>query len=184
MAQKKLTPKQERFCQEYLVDLNATQAAIRAGYAKKAAYAIGAENLRKPQIAEAISEGRKSLADKAGVTAEAVVAELAKLGFSNMEDFMEVDDGGRTARLDLSALTREQAAAIKELTVEETLMAGQEESGVIKRTSKLKLADKQAALTALGKHLGLFPTKVEHSGPDGEPLPRNVQITVVGVRPS
>lgn len=50
MAERKLTAKQQRFCDEYLIDLNATQAAIRAGYSKKTAYSIGQENLKKPEI--------------------------------------------------------------------------------------------------------------------------------------
>ena len=61
MAEKKLTAKQQRFCDEYLIDLNATQAAIRAGYSKKTAYAIGDENLKKPEIKNQID---KRMAEK------------------------------------------------------------------------------------------------------------------------
>ncbi len=53
---RKLTPKQKRFCEEYVVDFNATQAAIRAGYSKKSAYSIGPENLKKPKIRNYIRE--------------------------------------------------------------------------------------------------------------------------------
>ena len=56
MADKKMTAKQKRFCDEYLIDLNATQAAIRAGYSAKTAYAIGQENLKKPVVKEYIEE--------------------------------------------------------------------------------------------------------------------------------
>lgn len=56
MGEKKLTPKQQRFCDEYLIDMNGTQAAIRAGYSKKTAYAIAIENLKKPMLKEYISE--------------------------------------------------------------------------------------------------------------------------------
>lgn len=71
-----LTPKQQRFVDEYLIDLNATQAAIRAGYRKKAAYAMGRENLHKPQIAEEIARRQAELADQAGVTVAEIVAML------------------------------------------------------------------------------------------------------------
>lgn len=56
MAEKKMTAKQKRFCDEYLTDMNATQAAIRAGYSAKTAYAIGQENLKKPVVKEYIEE--------------------------------------------------------------------------------------------------------------------------------
>lgn len=69
----KLTHKQERFCEEYLIDLNATQAAIRAGYSKKTAQRIGSENLSKPLIADYITEKREELSDKALITADFVL---------------------------------------------------------------------------------------------------------------
>lgn len=71
-----LTPKQALFVKEYLVDLNATQAAIRAGYSEKAAYAIGAENLSKPVIADAIAEKQQTKAKKLDITVETIIAEL------------------------------------------------------------------------------------------------------------
>lgn len=76
MGQKKLTPKQQLFIREYLVDLNATQAAIRAGYSKKTAYAIGKENLHKPQIKKAITEAIKKRAKKIDISAEYVLEKL------------------------------------------------------------------------------------------------------------
>lgn len=72
----KLTEKQAAFCREYLVDLNATQAAIRAGYAKKAAYATGAENLRKPQIQHYIKAAIEQRAEKTQITAESVLKRI------------------------------------------------------------------------------------------------------------
>lgn len=65
-----LTPKQERFVAEYLIDLNATQAAIRAGYSEKTAYAIGHENLSKPEIQEFISKSRQKIIERAEWTAQ------------------------------------------------------------------------------------------------------------------
>lgn len=71
-----LTPKQQRFVEEYLVDLNATAAAIRSGYSEHTAYAIGSENLKKPEIQEAISEARKSQSDRTQVTQDYVLTRL------------------------------------------------------------------------------------------------------------
>ena len=73
-----LTPKQQRFVEEYLIDLNATQAAIRAGYSEKTAKEIGSENLTKPNIAKAIAEAQEKLSNKAQVTVEMVVQGLLK----------------------------------------------------------------------------------------------------------
>ena len=71
-----LTPKQQRFVEEYLIDLNATQAAIRAGYSEKTAKEIGSENLTKPNIAKAIAEAQEKLSNKTQVTVEMVVQGL------------------------------------------------------------------------------------------------------------
>tara|TARA_B100000767_G_C19523111_1_gene433364 strand:- start:108 stop:641 length:534 start_codon:yes stop_codon:yes gene_type:complete len=74
----KLTAKQEQFCQEYIIDLNATQAAIRAGYSKKTANVVGCENLTKPNIADRVAELRKGRADKVAIDQEAVLNNLIK----------------------------------------------------------------------------------------------------------
>ena len=83
MVGRMLTAKQQRFVEEYLVDLNATQAAIRAGYSPETARSIGSENLSKPDIADAIAEGRAKLSEKCEVTAERVIRELALIGFAH-----------------------------------------------------------------------------------------------------
>ena len=76
MTTKKLTPKQEMFVREYLVDLNATQAAIRAGYSEKSAYAIGEENLRKPEIATAVKKAMDERFEKTEIKAEWVLEKI------------------------------------------------------------------------------------------------------------
>lgn len=74
-----LTPKQEAFVREYLVDLNATQAAVRAGYSKKTAYSVGHENLTKPEIQAAISSAKEARAERVDITADMVLAQWWKL---------------------------------------------------------------------------------------------------------
>ena len=149
-----LTAKQQRFVDEFLVDLNASQAAIRAGYSRKTAAQIGHENLKKPEVAAAIASRQQALQAKLEVTQERVIAELAKIGFANMADYMRAGPGG-DPYLDFSALTRDQAAALQEVTTDTYVEGGGEEAREVKRV-KFKLADKRAALVELGRHLGLF----------------------------
>lgn len=156
-----MTPKQQRFIEEYLVDLNATQAAKRSGYSQDTAHVIGHENLSKPEIQAAIAKRRAEVADRLHVTQEKIVAEYAKLAFSNTLDYVRVTDEG-DAVIDLSALTRDQAAAISELTVEEYMDGRGEDAREVKRI-KFKLADKRGALDSLGKHLGMFIERHEHT---------------------
>lgn len=85
MALPKLTPKQARFVHEYLVDLNATQAAIRAGYKPTNAAQTGAENLRKPQIQKALQEAREAREKSSMITAEWVLKEISKIA-ENQEE--------------------------------------------------------------------------------------------------
>lgn len=164
----KLAPKQARFVDEYLIDLNATQAAIRAGYSKRTAQVISSENLSKPIIAAAILDRQKALADKAGVTVDQVLAELAKIGFANMADYMRVGTDG-DPYLDFSALSRDQAAALTEVTVEDFKEGRGEDARDVRRV-KFKLADKRAALVDLGKHLGLFRDKLDVQHDLSDPL--------------
>lgn len=75
----KLTAKQKRFVEEYLVDLNATQAAIRAGYSENTATIIGHENLRKPNISEAIAEARNKLSERSEWSAEQILRDIRQI---------------------------------------------------------------------------------------------------------
>lgn len=87
----KLTPKQQRFTEEYLIDLNATQAAIRAGYSEKSAARIGAELLHKTQVAQAIAEAMRRRASRTELTQDAVLCELQKVAFRDAADYAESD---------------------------------------------------------------------------------------------
>lgn len=149
-----MTPKQERFCREYLLDFNAKQAAIRAGYSEKTAGNIGHETLNKPEVAAFIQAHQAKDAEKLGVTRDAVVAELAKIGFSNMLNFMTVGSDG-LPRTDFSGLNRDNAAALQELTIDEYTDGKGEDAREVRKV-KFKLADKRSALVDLGKHLGMW----------------------------
>ena len=81
-----LNQKQKRFVLEYLIDLNATQAAIRAGYSEKTAYSIGQENLKKPEIQRAIQSRQVTLQNKLEITQEKVLEELAAVAFAKASD--------------------------------------------------------------------------------------------------
>lgn len=177
-----LNPKQQRFVEEYLIDLNATQAAIRAGYSAATAYSQGERLLRHVEVQAAVSEAQKARSERTGITADRVLAELAKLGFANMADYMKAGSGG-DPYLDFSQITRDQAAALTEVTVEDFKDGRGEDARDVRRV-KFKLADKRAALVDIGKHLGMFKDRVELGGPDGGPIEAITKIERVIVRPS
>lgn len=163
-----LTAKQERFVAEYLIDLNATQAAIRAGYSEKTATEQGSRLLTNVKVQEAIAKGQNKTAEKLEITKDRIVEELAKIGFSNMLDYMRAGSDG-DPYLDFSDLTREQAAALSEVTVEDFKDGRGEDARDVRRI-KFKLHDKKGALVDLAKMLGFMVEKHEHSGPDGAPI--------------
>jgi phage terminase small subunit len=147
----KLTPKQKRFIDEYLVDLNATQAAIRAGYSKRTACFIGYENLTKPQIKEALGVAQENLSRRTQVTQEQVIAELAAIAFANIGDVMSWGPGGVLMK-SAEELPPEVLASVADVSNSKGKEGG---------TIRIKLHDKLKALELLGKHLGLFVEKVE-----------------------
>jgi phage terminase small subunit len=154
-----LTAKQRLFCLEYLKDLNGTQAAIRAGYSERAAAPQGVRLLRNAKVKEVIEKGMKARAKRVEITADAVLQELGKLAFANMADFIHVQDDG-SAYVDLCDLTRDQLAALHEITVDEYTEGRGEDARPVKRV-RVKLADKRGSLELLGKHLKLFTDRVE-----------------------
>lgn len=168
----KLTAKQQAFIEEYLIDLNATQAAIRAGYSAKTAYSKG--QLMTKTLSAHITEAQANRSKRTQITQDMVLNELAKIGFSNMLDYVSVTNGGDLAP-DFSALTRDQAAAIGEVTVEEYTEGRGDDAKNVKRT-KFKLSDKRAALVDMGRHLGMFKDKVEVTGADGKPIDLSLRV--------
>ncbi len=159
MSDKKLTAKQARFVEEYLIDLNATQAAIRAGYKERYAGTNADKILKNTKVSEAIAKAQSKRSQRTEITQDMVLQELAKIGFANMLDYMTPHNG--EMHIDMSKLTRDQAAAISEYQTE--TVSGREGVPDIERT-KFKLLDKRQALVDIGRHLGMFKDKVEVSG--------------------
>jgi phage terminase small subunit len=159
MADGKLTPKQEAFCQAYIETGNASEAYRRAydvspDTKPETINRKAIEVLQNGKVTARIEAARQQLAEKHEVTADRIVRELALLGFANMLDYIRTTSEG-DAYVDLSALTREQAAAISEVTVETYAEGKGDDAKDVKRV-KFKLNDKRAALVDLGKHLGIF----------------------------
>ena len=144
---KNLTAKQTRFCLEYLVDLNGTQAAIRAGYSKKTANRIANENLIKPVISQRVAFLKMKRNKRVELTADEVLLELKRIAFSNICDLKIDWDKVK----DWNDLTDDQKAVIAEIKVTET--KGQDWTKTI---TEIKLHDKLKALEKLSKHTGLY----------------------------
>ena len=147
-----LTAKQERFCREYLADMNATQAAIRAGYSAKTAHSIGprlSENVGVQKKIEALKEERARSLD---ITAERVLKELARLAFADPTDIVSIGKNGVVTVKPTAQLTEDQRRVIQ--SVSET------PNGI-----KIKFADKIRALELVGKHIGLFEERIRIESP-------------------
>lgn len=145
----RLTDKQKRFVAEYLVDLNATQAAIRAGYSEKSASRIAVELLNKTQVSEAIQKAMKDREARTEITQDKVLEELARVAFANGTDFARVTskNGYKAVELiDTDEVPPEKRSAI----------AGIKEG---KYGIEVSSYDKVRALELLGKHLGMFDGK-------------------------
>lgn len=150
-----LTEKQKRFVQEYLVDLNATQAAIRAGYSEKTAEQQGYQLLQKPSVQVEIQKAMKRREVRTQITQDRVLQEIACVAFASGADFAQVIGGGRIVQLvDTAELSREKRSAIAK--IKET------EHGI-----EVVAYDKISALKLLGQHLGLF------DGKGGQPAPES-----------
>jgi phage terminase small subunit len=145
----KLNDKQLSFCREYLVDLNATQAAIRAKYSQKTAYSIGFDLLKKPEVQKEIARLRDKELAKSEATPERTIQEIARVALSSMKNYVSFGPGGVTIK-DSSELTDDQLACVAEVSENITENGG---------TVKFKLHDKLRALDMLGKYHKLFSEK-------------------------
>ena len=185
MGRKGLTPKQSRFVKEYLIDLNATQAAIRAGYSSHRANAIGYENLTKPDVAAAVQREMKARAERTEITQDMVLRELAKIGFADIrravtwgETELRVADGEDGTAVPYHGLALKASDEIDDDTAAAISEVAQTKEGL-----RVKFHDKRAALVDVGRHLGMFKDKVEHSGKDGGPI-QSESVTKVVIVPA
>ena len=158
----KLTAKQARFVEEYLVDLNATQAAIRAGYSENTSYSIGQRLLKHVEIQKAITAAREKQQQRTEITADRVLEEYAKIAFFDPRKLFTSDGAIKPPE----QWDDDVAAVIGALDVVEIGDDGE----MIGRVKKLKLIDKKGALDSIGKHLGMFVDRTELSGRDGEAI--------------
>lgn len=145
-----MTKKQKKFVEEYLIDLNATQAAIRAGYSPETAGSIGAENLKKPEIKSRIDKAMAERSRRTGINQDRVLQELARIGFAKITDVVDPE----TAEIRTDA-SDDDLACIQSIKIKPNEFGTERE---------VKLYDKKSALVDLGKHLGLFKDKVELTG--------------------
>lgn len=158
MADTSWTGKQKRFCEEYIIDLNATKAAIRAGYSPNTAYSIGNELLNKPDIKNEVDRLKTERAERTAITAEKVLTELAKIAFADITHISEWDEKtGKVKIKSSNELDNLQTAAIQEVSDRVNLYG---------RSIKVKMHDKKGALELLGRHLALFTDKTELTGAD------------------
>lgn len=169
-----MTPRQERFVEEYLVDLNATQAAIRAGYSAHSAGGNAYALLKRPEVRAAVERGRACLSRNTKVTAERVLQEYAALAFSDLRDVADWGPDGVVPKA-AGALSVDAAKAVAEVSDSRTKTG----SGSV----KVKLHDKKGALDALARHLGLFVERHELTGKDGGELPP-LKVVILGTLPS
>jgi len=159
--QDKLTAKQEAFVREFLVDLNATQSAIRAGYAPKDANVQGPRLLEHRGVQASIAEAQREKIERNKLTQDEVISELRAIAHARLPEFLEKDGTGYTLK-DLNTLSDEQKSAIAEL------------SPVFSKNGELryriKLHDKQGALVSLGRHLGMFTDNLNVGIPAAQKL--------------
>ncbi|MDX9816887.1 MAG: terminase small subunit [Smithellaceae bacterium] len=152
-----ITDRMKKFVDEYLIDFNATQAAIRAGYSPDTANEQGSQLLARPDIRELVAEGQKEIMERTQTFQDDAVDELKVVGFSNLADFLTVKDGGIVEQKPFNELTKEQTKCIKK--IKQTVRSSHSADGTILHQTaviEIELHDKLKALELLGRHLGMF----------------------------
>ena len=158
------------FAKEYLIDLNATQAAKRAGYSEKTAYRTGCDLLKIPQVAKAIQIEMDKRGAAIGITAERVLTELGKIAFTDVRSIFK---DGSLIRVD--ELSDEAAASLAGCEIV-TRNLGE---GEVEYVAKMRMADRLKALELCGRHLGMFVDKLQI---EDEPMPTKIEISVQDAR--
>jgi len=158
-----LSERHALFVKHYLIDLNATQAAIRAGYTAKHADVTGPQLMGNPRISAAINKAKYELEAKLEISAERTLQEIARVAYANYDDYVTHDNGDVT--FDLSKCDRTQMAAVQEYTVDHTGGTGDGKREMILRT-RGRLHDKTRALEMLAKYHPLYTDKLEITASD------------------
>ncbi|WP_059758638.1 terminase small subunit [Thiobacillus denitrificans] len=162
-----LTPKQARFADEYIVDLNATQAAIRAGYSSKRADATGYENLRKPEIAAALKERMDKRAERTQINADWMLKRLAQDATADLAEIY--DPNGNLLPVGSWPMAWRTGLVAGIDTAHERDGTDDEGKPTFVTVRKVRLADRTKLLELIGKHIdvGAFKDRIEHSGKIG-----------------
>lgn len=160
-----LTPKQQRFVEEYLVDLNATKAAIRAGYSAKTAESQGSRLLSKAKIQDAVSKGRTKQTERTEINADWLLKRLAEEANADFADLYD-EHGALKPVKDWPKVWRK--GLISGLETEEIRVDG----SAVTMARKVKVSDRLKRLELIGRHIavGAFVDKHEHTGQGGTPL--------------
>jgi phage terminase small subunit len=162
-------PMQCLFIEAYLIHMNATKAAIAAGFSERSANNQGTRLMANDAIRAEIEARLASTLDRYAVTSERTIREMAKIAYGNIGDYISIQDDGGTI-IDLTTTTRDQLAALNSIDVEEYTDGRGNEARGVKRI-KIKLSDKRRALMDLAKIQRLLPAdRHEHSGPGGGPI--------------
>lgn len=151
----KLNKRQKLFCEEYIVDLNATQAAIRAGYSETAAAATGSRMLRNNKVSKYVQHLAHTKTAAVGVTAERVIAEFAKIAFSDVKDLIEIHGDSVTVK-DLEAM--KASGVIKKFKVNQVK---DQDGNVVGSIVEVEQWDKMSALSSLARYFALFTDNVD-----------------------
>ena len=159
-----LTAKQERFVAEYLIDLNATQAAIRAGYSVKTAAEQSSRLLTNVNVMQAIDKAKEKRAIRTEVTQDRVLQELGRIAFFDLRKLYR-EDGSMKA---MHELDDESAAVLAGVDVVEMKSGTADHSPLY--VKKAKIPDKVAALSLAMRHLGMLTDKTELTGANNGPL--------------
>lgn len=168
-----LTPKQERFVQEYLIDLNGKQAAIRSGYAEGSAEVAASRLLSNVKVRAAVDEAMKERSTRTEITQDMVLAELGKIAFADIRKAVRwgaspIDTESENAGP--NGLGVFPVTLVPSELIDDDIAAAVSEVSLTQTGIKIKMYDKRAALVDVGKHLGMFVDRHEHTGKDGGPI--------------
>lgn len=159
-----LSPKQQRFCEEYLKDMNGTQAVIRAGYSEKGAAVQASKLLRKVNIQTQIAKLAKAVISRNGITAQRILKEFETLGFSRIDDYVVIEEGGAVRIKRFNEIPDDKIAAIRKIKEDRVIREVPGKNGtdevVVHDKLSFELHDKIRPLVKLGEYAGVFDSEL------------------------